>query len=59
MGTEARTYNKNIKELNKQQTYKFESISFIVESRFNDQGDNTLVSVLARALQKEDLSSKI
>lgn len=56
MGAEARTYNKNIKELNKQQKYEFRSISFIVEPRFNENGENTLVSVLARLLQKEDLS---
>ncbi len=58
MGTETRTYNNDIKELKKQQTYEFGRISFIVEPRFNDSGNNTLVSVLVRLLQKEDLSSK-
>ena len=57
MGTETRTYNKDIKELKQQTTYEFGRISFIVEPRFNDSGNNTLVSVLARLLQKEDLSS--
>lgn len=57
MGTETRTYNKDIKELKQQTTYEFRRISFIVEPRFNDSGNNTLVSVLARLLQKEDLSS--
>lgn len=57
MGTETRTHNKNIKELKEQTTYKFGRISFIVEPRFNDSGNNALVSVLARLLQKEDLSS--
>ena len=58
MGTETRTYNKDIKELKQQTTYEFGRISFIVEPRFNESGYNTLVSVLARILQKEDLSSK-
>lgn len=58
MGTEARTYNKDIKELKQQTTYECGRISFIVEPRFNDSGNNALVSVLARLLQKEDLSSK-
>ena len=57
MGTETRTYNKDIKELKEQQTYEFWRISFIVEPRFNDSGNNALVSVLARLLQKDDLSS--
>lgn len=57
MGTETRTYNNDIKELKEQQTYEFGRISFIVEPRFNDSGYNTLVSVLARLLQNEDLSS--
>ena len=58
MGTETRTYNKDIKELKEQTTYEFGRISFIVEPRFNESGYNTLVSVLARLFQKEDLSSK-
>ena len=58
MGTETKTYNNDIKKLKKQQTYEFVRISFIVEPRFNDSGNNALVSVLARLLQKEDLSSK-
>lgn len=58
MGTETRTYNKDIKELKEQQTYEFGRISFIIEPRFNDNGNNTLVSVLARLLQNEDLSSE-
>ena len=58
MGTETRTYNKDIKELKQQTTYEFGRISFIVEPRFNESGYNTLVSVLARLFQKEDLSSK-
>ena len=58
MSTETITYNKDIKELKEQQTtYKFGRISFIIEPRFNDNGNNTLVSVLARLLQKEDLFS--
>ena len=57
MSTETRTYNKDIKELKEQQTYEFGRISFIIEPRFNDNGNNTLVSVLARLLQNEDLSS--
>ena len=57
MGTETRTYNKDIEELKQQTTYEFGRISFIVEPRFNDSGNNALVSVLARLLQKEDLSS--
>lgn len=57
MGTETRTYNKEIKELEQQTTYEFGRISFIVEPRFNDSGNNALVSVLARLFQKEDLSS--
>ncbi len=57
MGTETRTYNKDIKELKQQTTYEFVRISFIVEPRFNESGYNTLVSVLARLLQNEDLSS--
>lgn len=57
MGTETRTYNKDTKELKQQTTYEFGRISFIVEPRFNDSGNNALVSVLARLLQIEDLSS--
>ena len=57
MSTETRTYNKDIKELKEQQTYEFGRISFIIEPRFHDNGNNTLVSVLARLLQNEDLSS--
>lgn len=57
MGTETRTYSNDINELKKQQTYEFGRISFIVEPRFNDSSNNALVSVLARLLQKEDLSS--
>lgn len=57
MGTETRTYSNDIKELKNQQTYEFGRISFIVEPRFNDSGNNTLVSVLAKLLQNEDLSS--
>ena len=54
MSTETRTYNKELK----QQIYEFGRISFIIEPRFNDNGNNTLVSVLARLLQNEDLSSE-
>ena len=57
MGTETRTYNKDVKEVKEQTTYEFGRISFIVEPRFNDSGNNALVSVLARLLQKDDLSS--
>ena len=57
MGTETRTYNKDVKELKEQTSYEFGRISFIVEPRFNDSGNNALVSVLARLLQKDDLSS--
>lgn len=58
MGTETRTYNKDIEELKEQKTtYEFGRISFIIEPRFNDSGNNALVSVLARLLQKDDLSS--
>ena len=53
MGADSKTHNKKQDDLTYEQQYKVGKITFVVEPRFQTEGNRTLGSVLLSLMQNE------